>query len=388
MGRINRLNARAAATAGVGYHADGAGLYLQVTAADARSWILRFMLRGRAREMGLGPLSLVSLAQARERAQEARRMIGQGVDPIDARERTRALHAHVFRAVAAEFIAANESGWRNEKHRAQWRNTLARYAKPVIGDVPVGQVTIDHALKILDPIWQAKAETASRVRQRCEAVLDYATARKYRTGDNPFRLRGALDKILPKSTRGERAHLAAMPYAEIPDFMTLLARQKGAAALALRFCILTCARSGEARGARWQEIDLDAAIWTVPPERMKGNREHIVPLSGPALAVVREMLPLAPESEFVFHYRRRAMSENALREVLVRMGIAERVTVHGFRSTFRDWAAEETDFPDWVAEMALAHAIRNKVEAAYRRGALLKKRRELADAWARYCTGG
>lgn len=383
---MNRLTVRQASTVGEGYHADGAGLYLQVTGAGARSWIMRYTLRGRAREMGLGPLAVVSLAEARQRAQDARKLLHQGVDPIEARERDRARLAHVFADVATEYITANKASWRNAKHQAQWSSTIARYAEPSIGRLPVDQITATHALKILEPIWKEKTETATRVRQRCEAIIDYATVRKYRAGDNPFRWRGNLDKLLPHAARvAKRAHLAAMPYAEVPAFMQRLARTEGMAALALRFTILTCSRTGESLGARWPEIDMHVALWTVPASRMKAGREHVVPLSAPALETLREVRPLG--DGVIFPYRKRSMSENAMRDVLVRLGVADRATVHGFRSAFRDWCSEETDFQSDVAEMALAHAIKNKVEAAYRRGALLRKRRELADAWAAYCCG-
>jgi integrase len=375
-----------------GYYHDGGGLYLQVTAKGAKSWIFKYMLDGRAREMGLGPEHAVSLADARKRATECRRLCADGVDPIETRraehdrKKLEAAKAVTFDACAAAYIEAHESRWRNAKHRDQWRNTLSTYASPVFGSLPVQAVDVGLVTRALEPIWQTKPETASRLRGRIEQILDWATVRGYRQGDNPARWRGHLDKLLPaRSKIREVEHHAALPYDEIADFLAALRSQEGIAARALEFLILTAARTGEVIEARWDEIDLDEKIWVVPAARMKAGREHRVPLSPMAVAIVEQMKECR-ESEFAFPGGKRGkpLSNMAMLKALGRMGRHD-LTAHGFRSTFRDWAAERTNFPREVAEAALAHTIGDKVEAAYRRGDLFRKRRQLMEAWARFC---
>ncbi|MBA8886097.1 integrase [Dokdonella fugitiva] len=385
MRQLQRLSARTVATATQpGYLSDGGGLYLQVTATGSRSWVLRFTLRGRAREMGLGSATMVGLAEARARAAECRRQLAEGIDPIDARVRVRAQNAHTFETVATEFIEANAGGWRSAKHAEQWRQSLGTYAFPVLGRMPVEAIDLAHVLRVLEPIWTTKTETATRVRQRIEAVLDYAGVKRYIApgNENPARWRGHLQRILPKPSRVSRVqHMAALHYTALPAFMAALRAISGPAALALRFTILTCARTGEARRATMGELDLADARWTVPAARMKAGREHVVPLSAAAIDVVRETgVTEGP----LFSYRRAAISNNAMLMLLRRMG-RDDVTVHGFRSTFKDWATEQTDFPADAIEIALAHTVGDKTEQAYRRGNLLAKRRALAEAWAAHC---
>jgi integrase len=375
-----------------GMHHDGGGLYLQVSAAGAKSWIYRFMRDGRARAMGLGPADTISLAEARKRSAECRRMRLDDIDPIQARDAQRnqrkleTAKAMTFDACAAAYIEAHQAGWRNTKHRAQWGSTLGTYVSPVFGSLPVQAIDVGLVMKALEPIWTAKPETASRVRGRIESILDWAAARGYRRGDNPARWRGHLDNLLPRKTNVRRVeHHAALPYLEIAAFMTELRTQEGIASRALEFTILTAARTGEVIGARWDEISLAERLWIVPGTRMKADREHWVPLSEAAMAVVGEMQRIRV-SDFVFPggKRGRALSNMSMLAVLKRMDRGD-LTAHGFRSTFRDWAAERTNFPHEVAEMALAHTVGDKVEAAYRRGDLFQKRRQMMDAWARFC---
>jgi integrase len=375
-------------------HTDGGGLYLQVTKGGARTWIYRFMLNRRAREMGLGPLHTVSLAEAREKARECRKLRLEGIDPIEARKAKRAEErlaeatAMTFQECAEAYIAAHKAGWKSPKHAKQWPSTLETYVYPVFGALPVQAVDVGLIMKALEPIWQSKPETASRVRGRIEAVLDWATARGYRKGENPARWRGHLDKLLPARAKVRKVeHHAALPYPEVGEFIAALRGQGGVAARALEFLILTTARTGEVIGARWDEFDPGAKMWTVPAERMKAGKEHRVPLSGRALAIIEEMKAArVNDHPFVFPGGRqgRPLSNMAMLQLLRRMG-RHGLTAHGFRSTFRDWAAEQTHFPTEVAEMALAHTVSDKVEAAYRRGDLVQKRRELMEAWARYC---
>jgi integrase len=373
------------------YH-DGGGLYLQVSAGGAKSWIYRFMLDGRPREMGLGPVTAIPLAEARKRAAECRRMRLDGIDPIEARKAQRdqkkleAAKAMTFDACAAAYIEAHQAGWRNAKHQDQWRNTLKTYAAPVFGSLPVQAVDVGLVMKALEPIWQSKPETASRLRGRIEAVLDWATVRGYRRGENPARWRGHLEKLLPARAKVRQVkHHPALPYTELADFISALRGQEGIAAPALEFTILTAARTAEIIGARWDEIDFHEKVWVVPGARMKAGREHRVPLSTAALAILETMKKFR-ESDFVFPGGKKSkpLSNMAMLKVLERMG-RDDLTAHGFRSTFRDWAAECTNFPREVVEMALAHTIENKVEAAYRRGDLFQKRRQLMEAWARFC---
>ena len=376
-----------------GMYPDGGGLYLQVTGAGARSWIYRFMLHGKEREMGLGSASAVGLSDARQKAAECRRLRQEGIDPIEARRAGRqqaaieAAKAITFDECAEAYISAHRAGWRNEKHAAQWGSTLATYATPVIGKLPVQAVDTGLVLKVLEPIWVAKSETATRVRGRIEAILDWAKVRNYREGENPARWRGHLDKLLPAPSKVHKIeHHAALPFAELPAFMTALQAQEGVAARALEFTILTAARTGETLGLDWGEVSETEGVWTVAAHRMKAGKEHRVPLTAPALNIIGLMKPLARDGvTFVFPGGKhgKPLSNMAMTSVLRRMGRGD-LTVHGFRSSFRDWAAERTSFSGEVVEMALAHAVGSKVEAAYRRGDLFEKRSELMAAWAAY----
>jgi integrase len=389
---------------------DGGGLYLRVAPnrrdADgkekpgSKAWVFRFQLDGKRRDMGLGPYPDISLAEARRRATENRNQRRDGIDPLNAKtaqrqaQRLAVAKGRTFRQCAAQFIEKNRAGWRNPKHRQQWENTLATYVYPVIGDLPVAAIDAGLVVQVLDPIWTEKPETASRVRGRIEAVLDAATVRGFRQGPNPAQWKGNLAHILPAHSRIRKvAHHAALPFDEMPQFLAALRTRGGMAARALEFAALTAARTGEVLGARWGEFDLAAKVWTVPANRMKAGREHRVPLSEAALAVLEQVRPLALMKDGksdpaapVFPGPRRAlpMSNMTLLMLLRRMK-RDDLTAHGFRSTFSDWAAERTAYPREVVEMALAHAIENRVEAAYRRGDLFDKRRRLMQSWARHC---
>lgn len=392
MARLNTLRIRSLQP---GRHGDGGGLWLQVRNAEHRSWLFRFMLHGRAREMGLGPVADITLAEAREAARNCRRLLRDGVDPIENRRVARAAAREAaqvvcFREAVERYLRAHESTWRNEKHRYQWRATL-ELANAVFGDRAVPTIGTGDVMRVLEPIWHEKPETASRLRGRIEAVLDYATAHGWRTGENPARWRGHLAKLLPLPSRIAKVkHYAALPWDEIGSFTGELRDQEGVAALALQFTILTAARTGEVIGARWDEIDLDNAMWTVPGERMKAGQEHRVPLSPPAMAILQTLLPLRDRrregSGYVFAGGKpgRPLSNMAMMMLLRRMGRGD-LTVHGFRSTFRDWTAEATSCPREVAEQALAHTLVDRVEAAYRRGDLFEKRRLLMGEWAEFC---
>jgi integrase len=391
IGRLNNLAINRASKRG--YLADGGGLYLQVSDSGSKSWVFRYRDAGRLREMGLGPTHTVTLAEAREAALLCRKQRLGGLDPIEARRSSRAAarldaaKAMTFRQCGEAYIEAHKPGWRNAKHAAQWAATLATYAYPILGDLSVQAIDVALVTKVLEPIWIAKNETASRVRGRMEAVLDWARVRGYRAGDNPARWRGHLGHLL--SERGKIAkvaHHAALPYLEIAGFVEELRGQPGVSARALEFAILTAARTGEVIGARWSEIDLAQGTWTIPAERMKGGKEHRVPLSAPALAVLARV-PGGGPSEFVFPGGKpgKGLSNMALLSLLRRMHRAD-LTAHGFRSTFRDWAAERTNYPREVAEQALAHSLPDKVEAAYRRSDLFKKRRGLMEAWGDHCS--
>lgn len=377
-----------------GLHAVGvvAGLHLQVLPSGARSWVLRVVIGSKRRDMGLGGYPDVTLAGAREKARAAREAIEQGIDPIAVRVAAKSALAAArgtaitFKDAAERFIDAKSGEWRNAKHRQQWTNTLAAYAEPTIGSMQVRDIGLPHIIKILDPIWTTKTETASRVRARLESVLDWATVRGYRHGDNPARWKGHLDKILAKPGKVTKVeHHPALPLDQVAPFMLALRQRHGIAARALEVLILTATRSGEVRGARWDEFDLDAGLWTIPAGRMKANREHRIPLPARVLAILKA-LPRLVDVELVFPAPRGGiLSDMSLTAVTRRMGTA--AVPHGFRSTFRDWAAERTDYPGEMAEMALAHTINNKVEAAYRRGNLFEKRRRMMADWARFCEG-
>ena len=376
-----------------GYYGDGGGLFLQVSASGSKSWVFRFKEAGKQHEMGLGATHTIGLAEAREKARECRRLRLDGIDPIEARKIARAqarldaAKAVSFKDCAERYITSHGAGWRSPTHAAQWPSTLRIYVYPVFGSLPVQGIDVGLVLKVLEPIWSVKPETASRVRGRIESVLDWATARGYRQGDNPARWRGHLENLLPGKLKVRRVkHHAALPYAEIGDFIAQLKSQEGVGARAFEFTILTAARTGEVIGATWSEMNIAEQLWVVPAERMKSGKEHRVPLSVAALAILEQMQAIR-QGNFVFlgGKAHRPLSNMAMMMTLRRMGRGD-LTVHGFRSSFRDWAAERTDFPSEVAEMALAHAVSSKVEAAYRRGDLFQKRRQLMDTWSRFCT--
>src|ERR1700682_5983913 len=376
------LTARKVETAKPGKYGDGANLYLVVSKTGARKWVLRFVWRGQPKEMGLGSAANVPLADAREKAASARRKIAQGLNPID--ERKRYGDIPTCGEMADDVREALSAGFRNVKHRAQWKSTLETYAAPLRAR-PVDTIATNDVLAVLKPIWTTKAETASRVRGRIEKVLDAAKAKGFRGGENPARWRGHLDHLLPRPSKLSRGHHAAMPYEEVADFIAKLRTREATAALALELCILTAARSGEILGMWWAEIDFDKKIWTVPASRMKAGREHRVPLSPRAYAILHRLKELKA-GEFVFpgQSRNKPLSNMAMEMVLRRMKI-EGATVHGFRSSFRDWAGNVTAFPREVTETALAHVIGDKAEQAYRRRDALEKRRKLMEAWAAYC---
>lgn len=377
----SRLTARKVETAKPGKYSDGGNLYLIVSDTGARKWVLRFTWRGRAKEMGLGSAISVPLADAREKAASARRKIAQGLNPIDERKRDGGIPT--FGAMADEVRETLSAGFRNEKHKAQWKSTLGTYAAPLRAK-PVDTIVTDDVLAVLKPIWTTKAETASRVRGRIEKVLDAAKAKGFRDGENPARWRGHLDHLLPRPSKLTRGHHAAMPYEDVTTFIAKLREREAASALALELCILTAARSGELLGMRWSEIDLDKKVWTVPSDRMKAGREHRVPLSQRAINILRQFEKLEV-SEFVFpgQARNKPLSNMAMEMVLRRMKIDD-ATVHGFRSSFRDWAGNVSNFPREITETALAHVIGDKAEQAYRRSDALEKRRRLMEAWAAY----
>ncbi len=379
-----------------GTYGDGSGLYLQVRGPEQRAWLFRYKRSGKGRLMGLGPYPEIGLADAREAAAAARKLLAQGVDPLDARRAAQAeetaAQARTFRQVADAYVAAHEAAWRNAKHRQQWRNTLATLAYPKLGAMPVAAITTADVLAVLQPIWKATPETASRLRGRIEAVLSYSKALHWREGQNPAAWKDNLDHLLPQTGKLARVeHHAALPWSDMGAFMAALRGKAGIGARALEFAILTAARSGEVRGAIWGEIDLDAATWTVPGGRMKAGREHRVPLSDAALAVLREVAPLrdreAGAAALVFSGIKhgKPLSDMSLTAVLRRMEMGD-LTAHGFRSSFRDWCAEATAYPREVAEAALAHVNKDKVEAAYARGDLFDKRRRLMAEWATYCS--
>jgi len=379
-----RLTARKVETAKPGVYVDGQGLRLIVGATGTRKWVFRFMRRGRSQEMGLGG-SDVSLAMARERAADARRALTAGKNPIEEAQLAR-VRQPTFGQVADEFVAAKQSEWRNGKHRAQWEMTLRRYCAP-LRTRPVDEIDTAAVLEVLKPLWGSIPETASRLRGRIETVLDAARARGLIGANeaNPARWRGHLDKLLPKRQKLTRGHHAAMPFVDVPQFMASLQKRDVVTALALEFVILTAARSGEALGARWAEIDFQNAIWTVPAARMKGGRIHRVPLSRRALVIIKK-LHAARTGEFIFPGQRphKPLSGMAMEMILRRMK-ADGATVHGFRSSFRDWCGEVSTFPREVAEAALAHIAGDATERAYRRGDALEKRRELMEVWGAYC---
>ena len=379
-----------------GHFHDGGGLYLQVTRARAKSWVFRYTRHGRAHELGLGSLKGVPLAKARKLAQDAHELLAEGIDPIEHRRAKLAAEAAnkaksvTFRHCAKSYVEAHSPSWRNKKHTAQWSSTLETYAYPVIGDRPVSQVTTDDVLTILSPLWVEKNETAKRLQQRIASVLDWARVRNYRTGHNPAQWRGHLDKLLAKPSRVKQVrHHPSMPHADLPAFMAELAALPGTAATALRFAVLTAARSGEVLGAKWEEIDLPGKTWLIPAERMKARKAHRVPLSDTAVALL-DALPRVEGNDYVFPSRgERPLSSMAMLETMRRLGFSPGgqrgpYVVHGMRSSFRTWCSEKTSFPRELAEQALGHVVGDAVERAYQRSDLLDRRRKLMTDWSRY----
>lgn len=374
-----------------GMYPDGLGLYLQVSKWNTKSWLFRYQRHYKLRSLGLGPCHTITLQEARKRAKQARQMLLDGLDPIDTKRERRltdmAAQARVmtFDQCAKAYIDDQRHGWKNAKHAEQWTNTLNTYASPIIGKLPVGEVDTPLVVKVLRPIWSTKNETASRVRGRIESVLAWATVHKFRTGDNPATWRNNLDKLLARPSKVKKVeHHPALPYAEMGAFMKQLRTQPGVAALALEFTILTASRTGEVIGARWEEFDLPGKAWLIPAGRMKAGREHRVPLCDRVLAILAELEQLGGEYVFPGLKPKKPLSNMAMLTLLKRMERGD-LTVHGFRSTFRDWAAEQTAYPHEMAEMALAHTIDNKVEAAYRRGDLFKKRIRMMQDWQKHC---
>lgn len=368
-----------------GLHPDGGNLYLSVGSTGKKSWRIVYVRQGKRVELGIGPLATVSLAEARDKAAEARKLLQEGTDPKQHWSKQRPSQDRNFGAIALQHIEAHEPAWKNAKHRQQWRNTLTTYASD-IWDTPVDQISVDDILAILKPIWSTKPETASRVRGRIESVLDAAKVRGLRTGENPAAWRGNLALLLPPRRKGPKRHHAAMPYS---DVLALMKRLRGLSALsarALELTILTAKRTSEVLHAQWSEFDLDQAVWTIPANRMKAGREHRVPLSPAALTLLRG---LKADTGFVFpgQAESKPLSNMSMEMCLRRMGVRH-FTVHGFRSSFRDWVGEETNYPREVAEQALAHVVGNAVERAYRRGDAFEKRRELMTKWATFCMPG
>jgi integrase len=378
-----------------GLYADGGGLYLRVGRNGSKSWSFRFTLHGRAREMGVGSLQKVSLSDARGKASDARELLGEGKDPLTQRhmenmeraaaDQVKSARSMTFDQCADAYINVHQAAWKNEKHRQQWRNTISTYVSPVFGATPIEDLKTDHIIKVLEPIWNKKTETARRLRGRIEIILDWAKVRGYRIGENPARWRGHLSFLLPSRTKVRPVkHHTALPYEQIPAFMKVLRETGGAAALGLEFLILTASRTGEVIGARWPEVDLKREAWVVPAERMKARREHRVPLSDPVVTILKRAKEFGGEYIFPGRAAGQPLSNMAFLMSLARMNYGD-VTTHGFRSTFRDWAAEQTEFANEVVEMALAHSIGNKTEAAYRRSDFFEKRRALMSAWGDFC---
>jgi integrase len=397
---MGKLTAKYVENAGPGMHADGDGLYLQVTGDGARSWVYRFMLKGKERYMGLGSASVVTLKRARELTDDARRLKAEGIDPIERRRqhevasKAEAAKAIIFREAAKQFIDNHKVGWKNPKHRQQWTNTIDTYTNPVFGDLLVGEIDTALVMKVLQPIWTVKPETASRIRGRIEAILDAAKTQGQRSGENPARWKGHLANLLPAKGKVRRVrNHPALPFPAVPAFMELLRARPSLSARGLEFTILTATRCNESANAHWREIDLEAAVWDIPAERMKRERPHRVPLVGRALEILKSF-PADQRSGWIFpgvgKREGRAMSEAALEKMLHLMGdwrdkAGQRITCHGFRSSFRDWVGERTNFPREAAEVALSHKVGTETERAYQRGDLFEKRRKLMEAWARYC---
>ena len=390
---IHKLSARRVSTeTKPGLYSDGGGLYLQVSKSGAKSWIYRFMMNRKVRDMGLGSLRDFTLAEVRDKARECRQLVHEGIDPIEQRKSVRSARmaesrkSQSFEDCAKDYLKAHSSAWKNPKHRQQWENTLSTYAYPVIGKLSVKDIDTHLVKKVLDPIWTTKTETATRVRGRIERILDWATVQELRHGDNPARWKGHLDHLLPAPGKLKRVqHHKALPYQDMHDLTQELTSAEGISALGLRFLILTAARSGEVRLATWEEIDLINKTWTIPAERMKAGKEHVVPLCSQAVDIL-ETMGRFREGDLVFsgNKKDRPLSDMAFTQLLRRMGRTD-ITAHGFRSSFRDWAGETTAFPREVIEAALAHQLKDKTEAAYFRSNLLDKRRKLMNAWERHC---
>ena len=376
------LTDRTVRSAPPGRHADGNGLYLVVSDSGRRNWVLRFQMKGKRRDAGLGSYPSVGLADARFKAADARKLIASGIDPIQAKASVRP--KRTFGEMADELIASFSVRWKNEKHRKQWPSTLNSYAAS-LRSMDIADITTEHVMKVLKPIWTVKPETAARLRGRIEAVIDAATAHGFRSEANPARWKGHLQSLLPPRKRLIRGHHRAMPYGDVPSFIALLRAQDGHSARALEFAVLTAARSGEVLQSKWSEFDLEGRIWTIPAIRMKAGKEHRVPLSEPAMIILKSLYDIRI-SDFVFPGRKsnQGLSVMALNMVLRRMKQDDRTTVHGFRSCFSDWATEQTYYSGEVREMALAHTVGNKVEAAYRRGDLFDKRRGIMADWANF----
>lgn len=387
---IHRLTPRKVATAGPGKYEDGGGLRLVVSESGAKKWVLRYTINGKRREMGLGSFHDIGLAEARDLATKHRKQAKAGVDPIEARQEVPE-ETPTFTTCAARYIRAHRHGWKNAKHARQWARSLKTYARQEIGAKKVDAITTEDILAILSPIWTTKTETAKRLQGRIENVLDYAAAHKYRDPINPARWRNHLDKLLARPSKVRRVnHHPAMPYTEAPAFMAELADNDSSSSMALQFLILTATRSSEVLKAQWLEIDLEAAVWTIPAERMKAGREHRVPLTDNALKLLKG-LPRVEGNAYLFPGARhgRPLSNMALLQLMRGMGYGVGgnkgdYVPHGFRSSFRDWAGEVSSFPRDVCEMALAHTIKDKSEAAYRRGDLFAKRRKMMEAWSNY----
>ena len=394
--KLNALSVKRLSKAG--WYPDGQGLYLQVSATGTKSWVYRFEKDGKERRHGLGSFLTLSLKDARKSAETCRKLRSEGHDPIDYKKKLESdkrldvAKGITFKECALSYIKSHKAGWKNKKHEQQWNNTLKTYAYPYIGDLSVQTIDVGLVMNVLEPIWFEKTETASRVRSRIEIILDWAKVRKYRTGENPALWRGHLDKLLPKRTKVQKVkHFAAMPYIDLPDYFRSIRKTDTVAAKALAFSILTATRSTETREAKWSEIDIKKGVWIVPEERMKASREHRVPLSDESIKILEEMKPFKT-NDLVFaglldkKGNRKGISDAAVLKLLKTTHPS--LTVHGFRSTFRDWCAEMTNYPSELAESTLAHTIKDTTQAAYERGDKFIKRKKLMDAWASYCING
>lgn len=398
MGATSRLSARRIAQLDKpGRYCDGGNLWLQVRSKDAKSWIFRYVFAGKVRWHGLGDLRTISLAEARDAALECRKLLRQGIDPIEHRRAQRAAaiaernSRRTFAEAAREYVAAHRAGWKSAQHARQWENTLRGHVLPVIGDLPVAEVTTDHVLGIIRPLWETRAETASRIRGRIELVLDYSKAKGWRSGENVAKWAGNIAHLLPHRQKVQQTkHHPSLPWRDVPALMAQLERQAGMSSLALRCLILTAGRAGEIRGARWSEINFDERMWDIPGDRMKSGKPHRVALSASAIKILREVEPIAngdPDA-LIFPSAKagRPLAETAMGAVLKRMGRGD-IVPHGFRASFRTWVAEATAFPPELAEFALAHALPSAVERAYQRSDMIEKRRGMMADWAAHCTG-